>query len=160
MAANWLAQHAQDMGIKSAVINIDSQACIKAVDHHKIKSKMALKTVTALNRAGSVLDRLTIRWVKAHLDDSQLHRGNHFADETAKLGAMAIDEEFLVHPDEVPLPSIASIKHEIYQYFVAEWNKRWKDTTRKPKCKATKDWFISINARTSFQLMSGRSKYL
>ena len=72
---------------------------------------------------------------------------------------MALDEDFLVHPDEIPLPTTSSIKHEIYLFFVAEWNKRWKDTTRKPKCAATKDWFPSINPRHSYQLMNGRSRY-
>ena len=119
MGANWLSTHAQQMGIKTAVINIDSQATLKALDHHKIRSKTALRAANALNTAASVVDKLTIRWVKAHLDDSQLHRGNHFADKTAKEAAMAMDEDFLVHPDEIPLPTTSSIKHEIYLFFVA-----------------------------------------
>ena len=120
LAGNWLSENAEEFGIRSAVINIDSQACIKALDHHKVKSKLVQRTVDSLNQAAKTMNSLTIRWVKAHLDDSVLHRGNFFADATAKEAAQAVDEEHLVHPDEIPLPSIATLKKAIY--FQEEWN--------------------------------------
>merc|ERR1712110_651303 len=50
-SANWLIEHAQSENIKHAVVDVDSQGTIKGLDSHKIRSKLTLKTVQALNNA-------------------------------------------------------------------------------------------------------------
>ena len=102
-AANWLLINSEKYGIRSATINIDSQACIKALGSYKIRSKMVYKAVQTLNLAANKLELLKIRWVKAHLDDSELHRGNAFADKSAKDGASMLDVDSLVLPEELAL---------------------------------------------------------
>ena len=122
-------------------------------------SKLVYQAVKALNNAARLLDRLTIRWVKAHVDKSKEHRGNFPADKTAKEGALALDTKSLVHPDDLPLPSLQTQKAKIYAYFVKEWNRRWENNVHQPECRQTKQWFPTINTRRSFQLISGRSRY-
>ena len=106
------------------------------------------------------MDNLTIRWVKAHLGDSILHRGNFFADQTAKEAAQGIDIES-VDPLEIPLKSLAAIKTAIHPYFIKEWDRRWLHNLlgTPAKCLATKDWFPKVNPKRSFELLSNRSRY-
>ena len=49
-AANWLLTYADKFQIKTAVINVDSQACIKAIGSYKINSKLVLKAVQTRRR--------------------------------------------------------------------------------------------------------------
>ena len=58
----------------------EDQAAIKALLSPKINQKLVFHVVQLLNEAANQLDKLTIRWVKAHVDDSALHRGNAFAE--------------------------------------------------------------------------------
>ena len=159
-AASWLTEHATDFEIKTACINVDSQAAIKALLSPKINQKLVYHVVQLLNEAASQLDKLTIRWVKAHVDDSALHRGNAFADAAAKQGAAAVDIECLVHPDDLPLRSLGSLKTELYPFFTKLWETRWiENLLDQPKCKPTKLWFPKLNTKLSYQLISGRSRY-
>ena len=159
-AAKWLVERSEEFGIKSATINVDSQACIKALDSYKTKSKLVYHTIQLLNEASNCLDKLTIRWIKAHLDDSELHRGNAFADAAAKLGAVATDYESLVHPDDIPLPSLQALKSQIFDYFMKEWNRRWiANAYGQPPCRQTKLVFPTINPKKSFEFTSGKSRY-
>ena len=104
-AANWLATEGHSHNIKKAIINVDSQACIKALGAPVMTSKLLYHTVQTLNEAAKHYD-ITIRWIKAHLDDSIQHRGNAFADASAKQGAIAANFESLVHPDDIPRMSL------------------------------------------------------
>ena len=159
-AAKWLIEMADQFKIKSATINVDSQACIKALESFRTKSKHVHHTVQLLNEASNCLDNLTIRWIKAHLDDSELHRGNAFADAAAKLGAIAADFESLVHPDDIPLPSLKALKTQIYEYFMKEWNRRWiTNAYSAPPCRQTKLVFPEVNPKKAFELLAGRNRY-
>ena len=86
-AAIWINDWASHYKIKHAVINVDSLSSIRAFDHHKVTFKAVWKGIQTLNNAAKQVSSLRIRWVKAHLDDSILHRGNFFADASAKVGA-------------------------------------------------------------------------
>ena len=124
-----------------------------------MKSKLLYHTVQTLNEVAKTFD-ITIRWIKAHLDDSVQHRGNAFADASAKLGAIAADTESLVHPDDIPLMSLHSLKVKVHPYLVKRWDYRWVNNMYdQAKCKETKDWFPKSNAKLAFQLLSGRSRY-
>merc|ERR1712110_1110947 len=159
-AGNWLTEFADDSGIRRAVVNIDSTSDIQALGNHKIKSKTVFKAVQTLNNAARIVDNLTIRWVKAHQDDSILHRGNYFADKLAKDGAEANTLRTLVHPNDIPLPSLASVKTKIYGHLKQEWTRRWLNPKpTQAKCRQTKHWFPTPNPLRSFQLISGRSRY-
>ena len=101
-----------------AVINVDSLSSIKAIDNHKVKSKLVWKAIQALNNASKKVDSLQIRWVKAHLDDSILHRGNYFADASAKVGAQGHDKESHIFDGDLPYRSYNVIKSEIHGFFM------------------------------------------
>merc|ERR1712110_205508 len=164
-AGNWLLEYAQESNFKNAVVNIDSTSEIKAIGSHKINSKTVYKAVQTLNNAARIVDNLTIRWVKAHQDDSILHRGNYFADQLAKDGAQAKTQKVtglasLVHPDEVPLQSLSTLKTKVYGYLKTEWIRRWQTPkATKAQCRQTKHWFPTLNPLKSFQLLHGRSRY-
>ena len=122
---------------------------------------MVYKAVQTSNLAAQKLDLLRIRWVKAHLDDSELHRGNAFADSSAKIGASMQDVESLVLPEEIPQPTISAVKTAIYPYFEQEWDRRWINNLLGTiaKCRQTKQWFPHIDKKKSCQLLLGRSRY-
>ena len=120
---------------------------------------MVWKTIQTLNSAARQVSSLKIRWVKAHLDNSILHRGNYFADASAKIGAQGQDKESHIFEDDLPYRSFNVVKSEIHGYFMKEWNTRWVNNFYKAKCRETKHWFPTINPRKAFQLISGRSRY-
>ena len=121
-AATWINDWANHFQIKTVVINVDSLSSIKAIDNHKVKSKLVWKAIQALNNASKKVDSLQIRWVKAHLDDSILHRGNYFADASAKEGAQGLDKESYIFDGDLPYRSYNVIKSEIHGFFMKEWN--------------------------------------
>ena len=73
---------------------------------------------------------------------------------------MAKTFESLVHPNDIPLPSLATIKTKIYAHLRKEWTRRWQNPKpTQAQCRQTKQWFPTPNPLRSFQLMSGRSRY-
>ena len=56
MGANFLRDNHRKFGIRSAVINIDSQACLRGLASSKITSKTVLKTVETLNDTARLLN--------------------------------------------------------------------------------------------------------
>ena len=125
MGGIFLRDNHEKYGITSATINIDSQACLKALAASQINSQTVLNTVLRLNEAARFLPGgLSLRWVKAHLDGAQF-RGNNSADEAAKIGAKALNDEALLDPREVPNRRLSALKFDIMQLLQNEWNKRW-----------------------------------
>ena len=157
-AANWLAENHQEYKINSAIINVDSQACIYGLASSRISSKTVQKTISALNESAKVLKNgLTIRWVKAHVDQSDNHRGNVFADGAARLGA---EGEGLQHPDDLPQRSYKSVKTDLKQLMIKEWNTRWTTNPfKEAKAKDTKLFFPQINPKKSYELIQNSSRY-
>ena len=80
--SQWEEPHFRRNKKKSDVINCDSQAAIMALDNTKIKSKMTLEAVLALNKLGEN-NQVLIRWIPAHSG----YLGNEKADSLAKKGA-------------------------------------------------------------------------
>ena len=156
-AANWLVDYHKIYGLKSAIINVDSLACLKGLASIKLKSKIVHKTVQALNNAAKFLPGgLTLRWVKAHVDGSDQHRGNAFADASAKEGA---EGEGLLDPLDIPLRGMSTIKSEISGYLLKFWQVRWKQNPYKESpALATKLWFPIVNSKKSFNLLNKRSR--
>ena len=157
-AANWLAQNHQEYNINPAIINVDSQACIYGLASSRISSKTVQKTISALNESAKVLKNgLTIRWVKAHVDQSDNHRGNVFADGAARLGA---EGEGLQHPDDLPQRSYKSVKTDLKHLMIKEWNTRWTTNPfKEAKAKDTKLFFPQINPKKSYELIQNSSRY-
>ena len=160
MGANFLRDNHEEFAIKSATINIDSQACLKALASNQIKSKTVLASVLRLNEAAKFLPgEVTLRWVKAHLDGTEF-RGNNFADAAARSGAIAEDVEALLEPQDIPLRPLSSIKYEILQLLRKQWNTRWTQNTNKDAGSVqTKLWFPELNSKKSFQLMHQRNRF-
>ena len=159
-AASWLTEHASSFGIKTACINIDSQAAIKTLMAPRINQKLVYHVTQLLNEAADNLESLSIRWVKAHVDGSEQHRGNAFADSAAKLGAIAADSESLVHPSDLPLRSMGTLKTELFSYYRGIWKHKWRNNLQgQPKCRETKLFFPEPNPKLSYDLITKRSRY-
>ena len=122
-----------------------------------MKLKIVHKTVQALNQAASCLpDGLKVRWVKAHVDGSDQHRGNAFADGSARAGA---EGEGLLDPSDIPLRVMTTIKSELYSFVQNGWQRRWKHNVfKEAPALATKLWFPAVNPKKAFQLISNRSR--
>ena len=157
MAANWLIEHHSDFSIKSAIINVDSLACLKGLASNRIKLKIVYKTVQALNAAAKLLPGgLTLRWVKAHVDNSDQHRGNAFADSAAKAGA---EGDGLLDPEDIPLRALSTLKSEISKFVQKNWQKRWKHNIYKEApALATKLWFPDLNPKKAYDLLKNRNR--
>ena len=115
--------------------------------------------VLLLNEAAKLLQgKLTLRWVKAHIEGDQ-YRGNHFADANARQGAEAWDRESLLWDFEVPERPFASIKTELQEIMLKQWDRRWKQNIfKEAKAEATKLWFPSIDLKKAFTLIKNSNR--
>ena len=111
----------------------------------------------ALNNAAKLLPGgLTLRWVKAHVDNSDQHRGNAFADASAREGA---EGEGLLDPLDIPLRGMTTIKSEIFGFVHKNWQSRWKHNPfKEAKALATRLWFPKVDSKKSFNLLNNRSR--
>ena len=157
-SANWLIYNHKEHNIHSATINVDSQACIKALKANKIKLHSVFTAVQALNQAARALPGgLKIRWVKAHVDHSDNHRGNVAADVAARAGA---EGEGILYEHDLPRRTFATVKHEIFKKMQSQWNLRWKNNTlAQAPAIASKLWFPEINPKKSYEIAHNRSRY-
>ena len=89
--------------------------------------------------------------------DNSTSRGNHVADDAAKIGAEARNDEALIDPRDVPYRQLSAVKYDLMQLLRKEWNRRW--TLNEKDARETKLWFPEINSRKSFELMHQRSRF-
>ena len=82
--AEWL--HSYRVRKNEAVINVNSQAAIKASQSNVITCLLFKETVESLNTIANSM-KVTIRRVNSHVDDSVAHRGIAITDTLAKKGA-------------------------------------------------------------------------
>ena len=115
----------------------DSRAALPTLNNFKTSSTIAQDTVNALNTLGSLTQRITLNWIKAHNE----HKGNEYADEMANLAARCTQEHQLV-PIAHKLFK-AHLKTAIY----AEWHSTW--TTDPSKFKHTKIFFPRMDPKYS-----------
>ena len=95
MGANWAINNVNPHS--DIVIFSDSQAVIKALNNHQVKSRMILETINSLNILGSN-NKVSIHWIPGH----EGVPGNERADELARQGS----SERPIGPEPfVPLPS-------------------------------------------------------
>ena len=82
--AEWL--HSYRVRKNEAVINVNSQAAIKASQSNVITCLLVKETVESLNTIANSM-KVTIRRDNSHVDDSVAHRGIAITDTLAKKGA-------------------------------------------------------------------------
>ena len=66
--------------------------CLQALNNIHVKSTVIQDAFDALNTLGTVTQRITLNWIKAHND----HRGNEYADIMANMAANCTQEQLLV----------------------------------------------------------------
>ena len=105
------------LGNDGVTVFSDSQAALRALSGHIIKSKVVLNCIESLNTLAA--DRkVTLRWVKAHVG----HVGNERADMLAKEGSeLVVDgvEPFL------PVPT-CEFKLLVRDGLDKRWTKQWR----------------------------------
>ena len=117
----------------------DSQAALLSLDHHIIKSLTVLDCHNNLNLLAKTC-KVTLRWIKAHVD----HRGNEMADQEAKQGALLGGSVLL------PLPlSKTIVRSQIRTRIDQAWNTRWQDGL---DCRQTKLFFPSPDKNKSYAI--------
>ena len=120
-AAEWLHSNCVTKNIKEAVINCDSQAAIKALQANVTTSTLVKETVFSLNNLAQFI-KVTIRWVKAHVEDSVAHKGNIMADTLAKKGARLTRAPRVPDLPKIPLSILDS---KIHKRMMALWKNEW-----------------------------------
>ena len=96
----------------------DSQAAIKALNSHDVRSLTVLNTIHALNDVADLTVSTRLIWVKVHIGIE----GNEEADKAAKEGADTPDTTHLV---DIPWGA----KKKITQDYCNEiWKDRWDNT--------------------------------
>ena len=97
----------------------DSQACLKALEGIKIRSRLVKGCHEELNRLGRGRF-VTLRWVPGHMGVV----GNEEADGLAKVGAMGN----AVGPEPLLPVSYEFVKGKIRCWMRSQWERNWRDT--------------------------------
>ncbi len=144
-AAEWINNHCE---WESIDIYSDSQASLQALRSTTVISKLVRETKQILNQAGQQ-NRITLRWVRAHVG----HEGNERADELAREGAVLEEGQVEDCPD---LPE-AHVKQCIREQTRALWQAEWD---ARKDCRQTKQWFPYIDKKRSFDMRRATRKQL
>ena len=97
----------------------DSRSSLEALRKKFITSSQLKQNIDKLNQLASG-NRVTLRWVKAHIG----HPGNEKADELAKNGANK--EGNFITANNIPLVEANFIRAMVRDKIVDHWNTLWK----------------------------------
>ena len=119
----------------------DSRSVLQSLNNFKTTSTVIQDTIDALNKLGSLTQRITLNWIKAHND----HRGNEYADIMANHAAQCTQEQ-----------SIVPIAHNLYKAHIktaiyAEWISQWQQDLN--KYKHTRIFFPRMEPKYSKQIL-------
>ena len=81
-SAQYIVHNRKHLKQNDVCIYVDSQAAIASLAKVQVESKLLMTTQRLLNAAAKAVNKLTIRWVKAHASSA----GNHQADRLANEG--------------------------------------------------------------------------
>ena len=112
-------------GTKFVKLFSDSQAALLALSNWKVKSKLVLETIEALNILGEKTYRLELSWIKAHNN----YMGNERADELARNAIYNNIVLFNIAPPH------SLFKSNLWTAIYDEWTTRWRNETT---CRMTK----------------------
>ena len=122
-------------------IYCDSQAALKVLAGRRITSKLVANAIGDLERLVDNGVHTRLVWIKAHVN----HEGNERADSLAKQGTEKSEQEI----EETPVPTVF-FANRIMQAADARWMEDWD---RYPHARQTRQFFPSINARESKDLL-------
>lgn len=134
---------------KEIEIYSDSQAALKAIAGNTITSKMVWECAEAL-RGASAINKITLRWVKAHVGQT----GNERADCLAKEGAMGYPNS--IHLEGLPV-SNSERRRECKELLLSKWTAAW---LTRSDCRQTKQWFLQPNMKAAKDILSMNRKEL
>ena len=139
-AAKFLTKY-KTLNPKYVKIFTDSRAALMALDSLKITSKTTHDTITALNKLGRNIKRLSLNWIKVH----QGHQGNEIADKLVNKAANTGQEFQIVNISD------NLVKQYIKDKFYDHWFTEWQESDK--LYKHTKKLFPFMNEKTSKQLL-------
>ena len=116
-ACQYMLSISEDYNIKYLKIFSDSQAAILALHNTQIKSLSVLETLEYVETLAHRVRKMTIAWIKAHVN----HEGNEAADEAAKEGANGGEGVRKM----AALRPWAQIKTDIDGYIRNKWKEQW-----------------------------------
>ena len=119
----------------------DSQAALKSLAKHKVKSHVVGQTIRELNITRSRAARLQLDWIKAHNN----HTGNERADELARNSVYESNVFFDIQPP------MSLFKKEIKNCIRAEWTKEWREN---PTCRMIKIFYPNQDISKAKQLLT------
>jgi len=124
------------------IICSDSQAAIKALRAHAVRSQTVLQCKRLLN-ATTTLTPLHLSWVKAHANSL----GNNYVDLLAKKGA-AEQITWDTHPRNTI--TLTFLKRTLHNHIIDDWQKEWQGH---PSCRQTKLWCPNPNLGLSRRIL-------
>ena len=98
----------------------DSQAALQEIDNFNITSTLVRDTIMELNTLGRNSKKLSLIWIKAHVQ----HKGNEKADALAKQGTILATHE--TEWIRTPLAD-NTVKQTIKGMFHSSWQIRWSE---------------------------------
>ena len=119
------------------IIYTDCRAALQSLQSKIIKSRQ-IKYLVALLKLQCFNNKITLRWIKAHVG----HCGNERADFLAKKGADSKGRR----PNDVPHFSNAAIRAALREKVVEYWERIWQE---EEPCRQTKLFFPKINKKQS-----------
>ena len=119
----------------------DSRSALQTLNNLRVNSTVAQDTIDALNTRGSLTQRITLNWIKAHNN----HRGNEYADKMANMAASCTQEL-----------QIVPIAHKLFKVHIktaiyADWFSNW--TADPAKFRHTKIFFPRMEPKCSKQIL-------
>ena len=100
-----------------------------------------MSTQRLLNAAAKSVNKLTIRWVKAHATSAGNHQADRLANEGRHIERVASDQ---------PGVPWSMVREELAQKTNQFWNWAWG---QEPTCRQTKQWFPKTDPQRSHKIM-------
>ena len=140
-SAQYIVHNKRHLKQEDICIYVDSQAAIASLAKVQVESKLLMSTQRLLNAAAKSVNKLTIRWVKAHASSAGNHQADRLANEGRHIERVENDQP------GVPWSMIqAELAHKTNQF----WNWAWG---QEPTCRQTKQWFPKTDPQRSHKIM-------
>ena len=144
-SAAWFLKNQSAIKGKNIAIYTDSLASLKALHKPVTRSKLVVNTADMLNAVATKCSTLSLRWVKAHWNNTY----NDQADAAAVAAARSIGPIV----QDRPLVSIATAKTYIRYSVDKLWGQLFRELRKPDECRQTKLWFPRVMKSRSLRIL-------